>query len=226
MTAAPRARYIADMVIVSPEVERYLAALYRARYGDAVLAEMEQRAAAEDFPIIGPLVGAECYRLARTIGARQVFELGSGFGYSTLWFARAVRDNGGGAVVHTAWEPGLSQQARGYLERAGLVDQVRFEVGEAVAALERDRETYDIVFMDIDKHAYPDALPAIKQHLRVGGLLIVDNLLWHGRVLDAAASDRDTAGVRALTHQIFGDRDFAPTINPLRDGFLVASRVT
>jgi predicted O-methyltransferase YrrM len=214
------------MNIVSPEIERYLTERYRDRYGDPVLAEMEQRAAAEDFPIIGPLVGAECYRLARSIAARQVFELGSGVGYSTLWFARAVRDNGGGSVVHTIWEAELSRQARGYLERAGLGELVRYEVGEAVAALERDRGRYDIIFMDIDKHGYPGALPAIKQHLPVGGLLIVDNLLWHGRVLDQTDDDRATAGVRELTRQIFSDRDFVPTINPLRDGFLVASRLT
>jgi len=214
------------MNIVSSAVEHYLAGLYRARYGDSVLAEIEQRAAAEDFPIIGPLVGAECYRLARSINARQVFELGSGFGYSTLWFAAALRDNGGGQVVHTVWEDALSQQARSYLERAGLADQVRFKVGEAVALLTADADVHDIVFMDIDKHGYPGALPAIRQHLRVGGLLIVDNLLWHGRVLDGSAADRDTTGVRELTRQIFADRDFAPTINPLRDGFLVASRVS
>jgi predicted O-methyltransferase YrrM len=214
------------MNIVDPAIERYLAGLLEQRYPDALRRELEQRAAAEEFPIIGPLVGAECYRLARALDARRVFELGSGFGYSTLWFAAALRDNGGGQVVHTVWEDALSQQARSYLERAGLADQVRFKVGEAVALLTADADVHDIVFMDIDKHGYPGALPAIKQHLRVGGLLIVDNLLWHGRVLDAAASDRDTAGVRALTHQIFGDRDFAPTINPLRDGFLVASRVT
>jgi len=213
------------MNIVDPEIERYLTGLYAQRYDDALRRELEQRAADEDFPIIGPLVGAECYRQARAIGARRVFELGSGFGYSTLWFAAAVRDNGGGNVVHTVWEAALSQQARAYLERAGLADLVRFEVGEAVATLRADAGQYDIVFMDIDKHGYPGALPAIKQQLRVGGLLVVDNLLWHGRMLDPEKTDRDTAGVRELTRLIFADPDFAPTINPLRDGFLLASRI-
>lgn len=212
------------MKIVDPDIERYLNGLYQQRFGDPLRRELEQRAAAEDFPIIGPLVGAECYRLARALGARRVFELGSGFGYSTLWFAAALRDNGGGQVVHTVWEPALSQQARDYLARAGLADLVRFEVGEAVALLTADADVHDIIFMDIDKHGYPDALPAIKQHLRVGGLLVVDNLLWYGRVLDATQTDRDTAGVRELTRLIFSDPDFAPTINPLRDGFLVATR--
>ncbi|HET6847129.1 MAG TPA: hypothetical protein VFH29_09865, partial [Anaerolineales bacterium] len=69
---------------------------------------MERYAARTGFPIIGPAAGYFCYQVARILGARSVFELGSGYGYSTAWFARAVKENGGGKVHHTVWDDKLS----------------------------------------------------------------------------------------------------------------------
>src|SRR5437867_697963 len=115
--------------IISAEVSEYLESLVPRRPPE--LARMERRARKIRFPIIGPAVGQLCYQLARTIGARRVFELGSGFGYSTAWFARAVKDNGGGVVHHVVWDEELSRQARGHLDALGLGDQVRYTVGEA-----------------------------------------------------------------------------------------------
>src|SRR5215213_5684210 len=76
---------------------------------------MEAYAKQTDFPIIGPASGYFCYQIARMIGARRVFELGSGYGYSTAWFAQAVKENGG-VVHHVVWDEGLSQKARGHLQ--------------------------------------------------------------------------------------------------------------
>src|SRR5262245_14321047 len=105
------------------------------RHGDPVLERLEEEARAERFPIIGPAAGQFCYLAARMIGARRVCELGSGFGYSTLWFARAVHDAGGGEVIHTVWDESLSQRARRNVAEAGFTDLVRFHVGEAVGIL-------------------------------------------------------------------------------------------
>src|SRR5579885_3787159 len=98
-----------------------------------VLREMEAYAAERRFPIVGPAVGQLFYLLTRLGRARRVFELGSGFGYSTAWFAMGVRDNGGGEVTHVVWDEALSNDARGYLRRLGLEEFVRYHVGEAVA---------------------------------------------------------------------------------------------
>jgi caffeoyl-CoA O-methyltransferase len=73
-----------------------------------VLQSMEREAEETGFPIIGPAAGYQCYQLARLIGARRVFEMGSGYGYSTAWFARAVAENGGGEVHHVVWDQQLS----------------------------------------------------------------------------------------------------------------------
>src|SRR5512145_104422 len=77
--------------------------------------QMEAYARETGFPIIGPACGYFCYMIARMNGARRVFEMGSGYGYSTAWFARAVQENGGGVVHHVVWNEDLSQRARQHL---------------------------------------------------------------------------------------------------------------
>lgn len=207
-----------------PDVTEYLTRLQLGRPRHPVALEMERLAEELSFPIIGPLVGAECYREALLMDARSVFELGSGFGYSTYWFARAVAENGGGTVHHVVWDDELSNQARGHLTRAGLAEQVAFHVGEAVATLERQTGPFDVIFMDIDKQGYPDALSVIMKKLRPGGLLIVDNMLWKGKVLDPASAGPSTAAILELTRLVFEDEELVPTISPIRDGVLFAWR--
>ncbi len=212
----------ADRGLLHPRLEPYLEGLMPAR--PPILREMEARAAREQFPIVGPIVGQLFYLLTRLSGARSVFELGSGFGYSTAWFAMGVRDNGGGDVYHVVWDEGLSASARDYLGRLGLGDLVTFRVGEAVDTLRRTGGAYDIIFNDIEKSAYPASVPVIKQHLASGGVMLVDNVLWSGRVFAPAARDAATSAIRKLTTAVFGDPDFVSTIIPLRDGVLVAHR--
>src|SRR6476661_4922002 len=96
---------------------------------------MEAYAKQTNFPIIGPACGHLCYQIARMIGARRVFELGSGYGYSTAFFARAVAENGGGVVHHVVWDDKLSAMARTHLEALGLTATVQYHVGEAVGEL-------------------------------------------------------------------------------------------
>jgi len=208
--------------LISPRVSEYLESLVPKRAPE--LARMERHARKTRFPIIGPAVGHLCYLLARTIGAKRVFELGSGFGYSTAWFARAVKENGGGVVHHVVWDEELSLQARGHLDALGLGDQVRYAVGEAVEALSREDGEFDLIFNDIDKRGYPAALAVIQSKLRRGGLLITDNLLWSGRIFDAKNRTPDTQGVRKLTSLVMKSPNWTASIVPIRDGVLVARK--
>lgn len=185
---------------------------------------MEEHAAQTGFPIVGPAAGHFCYLIARMIGARSVFELGSGFGYSTAWFARAVWENGGGTVHHSVWDEDLSRQAREHLDDLGYGDMIRYHTGEAVAALGSVRGFVDLIFNDIDKDGYPAALDVIEQKLRPGGVLITDNLLWHGRIFDEQDDSPATRGVRELTRRITTSDRWDASIVPIRDGLLVARR--
>jgi caffeoyl-CoA O-methyltransferase len=101
--------------LIDPQVHTYLDSLVPPRPTE--MAAMEAHAAETDFPIIGPAAGYFCYLTARMTGARTVFELGSGFGYSTAWFARAVTENGGGTVHHVVWDAALSRRRAGIWTR-------------------------------------------------------------------------------------------------------------
>jgi caffeoyl-CoA O-methyltransferase len=209
--------------LLDPRLAAYIDSLVPDR--EHTMAEMERRAMETDFPIIGPAAGHLCYLLARLSGARKVFELGSGFGYSTAWFARAVSENGGGTVHHVVWDERLSRDAKGYLRQLGYQDVVQYHVGEAVATLRsRDDAPFDLVFNDINKHAYPDSLPVIREKLRPGGLLVIDNMIWHGAIFDENDHSPDTEGVRRVTRMLAESDDWLASLVPLRDGLMVAVR--
>ena len=212
--------------IVNPQVETYMRSLLD-RYDEPVLLEMEAEGRERGFPIIGRLVGVTVELLARSIGARRVFELGSGFGYSAYWFSRAV---GPGGDVHcTDGDPANEPKAMAYLGRAGLAEPVRWHVGDAVATLAEAEGEFDVVYDDIDKEGYPDAWRAAADRIRVGGLYLCDNVLWSGAVVDPDGEhgrDRGTTD-SILEHNrlIAEDERYVSSIVPTRDGLIVALRV-
>jgi caffeoyl-CoA O-methyltransferase len=197
-------------------LEAYLETL--ATPGDALLRELTVHGRERGFPIVGPQVGRFLQQLATGLHARRIFELGSGFGYSTLWFARGLATNG--VVHHTDGDEDNSRQAREILQRAGLAERVRFHVGDAVQILRglAEPESFDIVFCDIDKHGYPEAFTVMRERVRVGGFIVTDNLIWDGKVVDASIQDPDTRGIRDYTRLAWGDPDFLSSMLPIRDG--------
>jgi len=214
------------VTIVGPEVTEYMQTL-QARHDEPILLEMEEEGRKRDFPIVGRLVGVTLELLARAIGARRIFELGSGFGYSAYWFARAVGPEG---ELHlTDGDPANERAASGYLGRAGVWDRVHYHVGDAVTALAATSGDFDVIYDDIDKHGYPDAWRAARERIRVGGLYICDNVLWSGRVaVDDPAEDRRPAWTEAIKEHnrlIAEDPDYLSTIVPTRDGVMVALRL-
>jgi predicted O-methyltransferase YrrM len=204
--------------LVHPNVDSYLAELSRST--DPVVVEMERLAAEQSFPIVGPQVGRLLYVAAASISARRVLELGSGFGYSALWFARAVGPDG--RVVLTEYSPERAAEAEGFLRRSGFLDRARIEVGNALEIAERLDGPFDIVFNDVDKEDYPAALEIAIERLRPGGLFISDNMLWKGEVLDADTPDAATRGVLELTRRLYASDRLATTLVPVRDGVTIS----
>lgn len=209
-------------MIVDPAIEAYLHRMQTPP--GPVLVEMEKAGLQRGFPIIGPLVGRMCQQLATAIGARSVFEMGSGFGYSTAWLAAAVGREG--RVVHTDGSAELSREARDWMAKAGLAGRVEFRVGDARHLLRADGGPYDVVFIDIDKEQYPDAWEVARHKVRIGGLVITDNALWQGKVAQAEATDEATRGVREYTRLALEDAGFLTTIIPVRDGVAVSLRLS
>lgn len=201
-------------------LQAYLTTLVPPR--DPELQAMEAYADEHDFPILGPVSGYYCYQLAILLKARSVFEMGSGYGYSTAWFARAVQENGGGVVHHTVWDEKLSGMAKQHLAKLGFADLIQYHLAEAVETLRNTAGPFDIIFNDIDKEAYPTSLPLIKERLRPGGLLIIDNMIWHGQILDDNDHEKSTEAIRRFTRAVTTDPDWIVSLAPLRDGLIVA----
>lgn len=215
------------MDIVDPRIETYMASRL-ARFDEPVLLEMEALARERRFPIVGRNVGVTLEVLARAVGARRVAELGSGFGYSAYWFARAVGPDG---EVHcTDGDPENERAAAEHLARAGLVDRIRYHVGDAVDELGRLEPPFDVVYNDVDKDGYPAAWRAAREVVRVGGLYVCDNVLWYGRVTGEEPLIDDWEGTTTeavLEHNrlVAEDERYVSTIVPTRDGVLVAVRI-
>jgi caffeoyl-CoA O-methyltransferase len=216
------------MNITDSKVEEYIKD-HLARHDEPVLLEMEAEAKEKDFPIVGRMVGVVLEILARGIGAARVFELGSGYGYSGYWFARAVGSSG---EVHlTDGDPGNEGKARDYLGRAGLWDPVAFHVGDAVTSLKATDGDFDIVYCDIDKDGYPEAWRAARDRIRKGGLYICDNTLWSGRVTGEVDDEMHqrrphwTEAIKEMNDAAFSDPQYLTTILPIRDGVLAALRL-
>jgi caffeoyl-CoA O-methyltransferase len=212
--------------IVHPAVDRYLKEL-AVTDDEPVLLEMEALADKNDFPIIGRLCGRTLEVVARAIGARRVFEMGSGFGYSAYWFSRAT---GPGGEIHlTDTDPDNERQALDFLKRAGLDEPIRYHVGDAFAALEDVDGEFDVVYCDINKGDYPRAWEVGRERVRVGGLYICDNMLWSGRVTGESdvpdVRDGWTEAIDQTNRAIESDTRFRSTIVPTRDGVVVALRV-
>jgi caffeoyl-CoA O-methyltransferase len=201
-------------------VEQYMDDLLPRR--NEVLTEIEAEAAQRDIPIIGPAVARVLYQYARLINARRVFEMGSAIGYSTIWLAEAVGNEG--RVYYTDGSEANAAEARGYFERAGVARRIEIRSGDSMQLLDTVDGEFDLIFNDVDKHQYPDAFHKAVPRLRRGGLFITDNALWYGKVARDDA-DKYTKGVREFNRLIYAADDLYTTILPIRDGLAVCLKL-
>jgi caffeoyl-CoA O-methyltransferase len=199
-------------------VDDYLYSMLPKR--NEVLTEMEGYASEHNIPIVGPAVARVLQQLALTINARSVFELGSAIGYSTIWWAQAVGENG--RVVYTDGDPKNAVRARGYFDRAGVSNRITLHTGDALEVLSEQKQEFDIIFNDVDKEDYPRVLRLVSPRLRKGGLFITDNVLWSGRVAEKSPKDPRTKAILEFNRLLYNSADFYTTILPIRDGLAVA----
>jgi predicted O-methyltransferase YrrM len=208
------------MELVSHPVEEYLIDVIPER--DLILAEMEDFAAQRDFPIVGPLVGRFLYLVTKAKKARRVLEMGSGFGYSGFWFAKAVGARGKVICIDMTGEN--EQLAQSYLKRGRIANRVEFHVGDALKLVDKIEGDFDIVFLDIEKADYPKALKKVVARLRKGGLLIADNALRRGKIFDKRP-DTGTAGILTFNRMLYASKDLFTSIIPLRDGVSISLKL-
>lgn len=220
------------MDILHPSIDDYLLDIIPER--DEVLTEMEAYARANRFPIVGPLVGRVLHQLVLLTNPTRIFEMGSGFGYSAYWMAKALQKSEA-SIICTDGSQENADRAAGYLARGGIADRIDYRVGNALEIIDEIEGEFDIIYNDIDKDGYPEAFRKAIPRLRSGGLFITDNMLWMGRVITQepgsapeGLDEREkwfhdaTIGVREVTQLLYSSPEVFTTIIPLRDGVSVA----
>jgi predicted O-methyltransferase YrrM len=189
-----------------------------------VLADARQRAAEVGCVPISPGGGATLRFLAAAVGARAVVEIGTGTGVSGVWLLRGMAAES----VLTSVEAEAEHQrlARTAFTAAGFEGgRARTIVGRALDVLPRLADgAYDLVFCDADKREYPDYAQEALRLLRPGGVLAMDNALWHDKVADPAQRDAETVAVRQAGRSVLEDERWLPVLLPVGDGLLVALR--
>lgn len=188
---------------------------------DEPLRAARARSEEADIPAVHVQTGALLRWCATLLRARHVVEVGSGGGYSGLWLLGGMDPRGHLTTIEVDRDhQALAQRA---YQEAGVGDRVRAILGPALTVLPKLADgTYDIVFLDAVKAEYPEYLDHARRLLRPGGLLLADNVLWHGRVADPAAGDEDTEGVRTFNAAARDDPALHPTIFTVGDGLLAA----
>jgi len=189
---------------------------------DAGLGAAQQRSLDAGIPLVPAEVGALLRFLTRLISARHVVEVGSGAGYSGLWLLGGLDSRG--ALTTIEIDPERRALAQRSFAQAQASDRVRSMLGAALTVLPRLADAnYDLVFLDGVKSEYPAYLEHARRLLRPGGLLVADNLLWHGKVEDPEVDDPDTEGLRAFARAVADDPGLDAVLLGVGDGVLVAS---
>ncbi len=186
--------------------------------------ERARRAGLPDIAV-SPVEGRFLHLLARISGARRVLEIGTLGGYSTIWLARALPADG--RVVTLEIDPTHAATARESLDAAGIGDRVEILVGPALRALPTLSGPFDLVFVDADKQNNPAYVRAALELSRPGTVLVVDNVVRGGGVLDPDTRDEMLIGARAVTELAGSDPRLEATalqtVGPKGyDGFLLA----
>jgi predicted O-methyltransferase YrrM len=212
--------------IVPDPVEQYLSRLNHAR--DSILDDIARAGAADDLPLIDAEVGALLRVLAMAIGARRILEIGTCIGYSGIWLAGALPKDG--MLFTIEKDEDRARVAKENFGRAGLADRVSIMVGDAQLKIVKVAGPFDLIFQDGAKPLYNTLLDSLVGLLRVGGLLVTDNVLWDGEVVPGflKAPQRDDADTRAIgeyNERIAKHPSLLTSIVPLRDGVAISVKI-
>jgi caffeoyl-CoA O-methyltransferase len=191
---------------------------------DPLLLEMEAYGVEHRVPSADREVARFVEITAQAIKARRALEIGMAIGYTTIHLARALGEDG--LVITIDPSDDMIKAADGYLERAGLRNRVRIERGKALEVIPRLRETFDLVFIDALKDEYGGYLESVLPRLRTGGVVIVDNLLWGGKVAtDPTSTDRDTAALQQFNTQFIQNPRLKALVLSVGDGLGYAVKI-
>lgn len=207
--------------IVVGQVEQYIRGLVPERAG--LLKQIEEEARAEEIPIIQPEVGQLLLCLARLRGARRVLEVGAATGYSALWLAQGLGEEG--TLTTIELDPARARKARENFEQwfGGSAGPVTLLEGDALQILPSLKGPFDMIFVDAAKGQYPEFLRQVERLLAPGGVLVADNVLFRGMV---ARPEEDVERryrtlvrrLREFLERLTGHPDWDTSVLPIGDG--------
>jgi predicted O-methyltransferase YrrM len=201
------------------EVHGYLASLRPAL--SPVMLRVQEEAEREGQPAVNPDAGNLLRVLTAASGGRRVLEVGTNLGYGALWMAAGLAP--GGRIDTIELDPEMVRRARRNFAEAGFGERITVHEGAALSVLPRlPSGAYDLAFLDCVKSEYPAYLEHARRLVRPGGLVVADNLLWHGNAWRADVRDPDTEGIRAYTTAIRSDARLLSSVVPVGDGLGVS----
>ncbi len=204
-------------MIVEPKVEEYAEAHSTpdGELFERLAAETREKTTSPQM-MVGLLEGRFLGVLVRTLHARRVLELGTFTGYSSISMALALPS--GGRVITCDVNEETTAIARRYAEEAGVLDRIDYRLGPGLETIAKLDGPFDLVFIDADKENYLNYYEATLPLLGVGGLMVVDNTLWSGRIVDAGDDDKTTNAIRALNDRVLADARVENVLLTVRDG--------
>lgn len=210
---------------LSPDAQRYLVA-HGAAPDEAQAALIAETEALGGISVmqISPEQGAFMTLFTRLIGARRAVEIGTFTGYSAACIARGLPPDGRLLCCDVSEE--WTDIARRHWVAAGVAERIELRIGPALDTLAAlvDEPTFDLAFIDADKPAYPDYYEAVLRRLHPGGVILVDNVLWGGAVIDPAVDDEHTNIIRAFNRMVADDPRVDSVILPVGDGLTIARK--
>ena len=194
-------------------MDEVLSELYRETY----LHAMNPRMAS------GPVQGRFLQFLCQLMQPKRVLEIGTFTGFSTICMARGMAPDGLLTTIEANEE--YEGIIRKYLSKAGVADRVQLIIGDAKTVIPTLEGGFDLVFIDADKVSYPIYYDLVMDMLNPGGILLADNVLWEGKVLNADTKERDTQAIRAFNDKVQNDPRVENVLLPLRDGLMIVRKV-
>jgi caffeoyl-CoA O-methyltransferase len=213
-------------VIVSTQLDQYAAAHSAPEppYLAALAAETRERFPRAHGMMVGAVEGQFLALMASLVGARRVLEIGTFTGYSSLAMAGGLPP--GGTIVTCDVNPDHVAVARRHIEASPFAGRIEIRLGPALETLDTLPGPFDLVFVDADKGSYANYYEAVLPKLADGGVVLVDNVLWDGRVLDATDDDAETRAIAAFNDTVRDDPRVTSLMLPIRDGITVIRRAS
>ena len=161
--------------------------------------------------------------ISKLINPERILEIGTFTGYATLCLAEGLRENGRIYTIDINLE--LEDMVRSNFKRSNLDSKIMYQIGDAKQIIPTLNETFDLVFIDADKKNNATYYDMIIDKVRSGGLILVDNVLWSGKVLDEGVSDQKTSNISQFNERVSSDQRVEKLILPVRDGlFLIRKK--